>query len=448
MKALTRYLKADRDFLEALVATAATFIFKAGGAVFAFLLSWIVAHRFGAEGFGIFALASTIMTIATTVSLFGLDYSVIQALAAHRATQQWSELRSWVRTASLLASLAAGAVSVALWIGSEKIAGLLNGSSSLSFAIAVLGFAVVPVTVSKILGSYLRGMKRVFQANLVEAFLLPAGAVLLIFCYPPESVRGVTVFYLIAACTCAIAALLFWIPVIRKVESAKPAMIIGPALKKSIPVYLTVLSGFAVSWVTTLTLGAVGTEAEVGVFRVAQQFVLVLALVPDAVAIGMSPQFSALYATNKLHDIARIGRRMTATALLFGGIPALLLFVFAEHALAIFGPDFVSGASTLRILILSNIAALLFGPVGTVMIMTGLERLSLLNGIAGSVFIFLVSLALVPRYGLHGAAIATLLTVTFRFILATLIVWHYRGLLLPLGLTKPRPTMHFPRQSS
>lgn len=433
---ILRFFQSDRTFREAVAASAIAFCFKIGGAGFSFLLGLIVARKFGAQGSGVFALANTVAVMAMTFSMFGLEYLSVQAVAANRATQDWRQLRSWIKTVNRLTLGASTVTGIGLLVFSDKLAVVLGGSDSLSFAIAVLALSLPAMTLTRIFSSYLLGMGRPLLANLVDPFLAPAAAVLLVLCFPLPSVRNIMVACGIAACGSAVVALISWTREMDRVERSPAHLIVRHALNKSLPIYLTVLGGFATGWITTLFVGVTGTEADAGVFRVANQFVTVMTLMGEAVALGMSPQFSALHATGKLHEIARAGRRIIAILLMSGGVFALLLFVFAEQVLGLFGPEFVVGAFSLRIMIVGQMLAFFFGPVGTVMVMTGLERLSLLNSIIGTVVVVAASTFLIPRYGMDGAAMASVLTGITRLVIATLIVWHYRGLFLPLGLTR------------
>jgi len=434
---LSRVIR-NPDFREVLLATAGAFIFKIGGAACSFLLGFIVARRYGAQGSGVFALATTVVTIAVTFSLFGLDYASVRAVSSNLATRNWADLRSWVKTTNLITILVAAATSIVMWLEAERIAHWLSGTDALIISIRAFSVAVVPMTLVKVLSSYFRGMRFSVTPNVVDPFIVPALALVLVVLFSGAAITSVMELYTAGAVVAAAGALIVWLRTFRKVEKAPGRWVVRDALIRSIPIHLTVLGGFATGWITTLVVGASGTEAEVGIYRVAMQYVLVLTLLPQAVDLAMSPQVAALHATDRLHEIARTGRRMVGLTLLLCGIPAVILFIFAEHALAIFGPEFIEGAFTLRLLIAGQIVIFLFGPVGGVMVMTGLERLSLLNATAGSIVAVVSSMILIPRYGVDGAAAASLLTGIFRLIVATVIVWYCRGLFLPLGLTRRR----------
>ncbi len=430
------FVHGDRAFRQALIASASALVFKVAGAVFSFLLGLMIARKFGAQGSGIFALATTIATMGSMLSLFGFDYSSTQAVAAHEARGEWSDLRSWIKTATAISLITSCGVAAILWLSSDRVAAMLGGSVALSYSIAYYGLAIVPMTLSKVLSAYLRGMHKPNLSNFILSFLIPAVAVLLFVWPPPSDIEGAIVRYTIAACVCAFVGLAFWLCTMGEVEMAESEFVIGAALRKSMPTYLTIVGAAATGWIITLTVGAARTESDVGIFRVAGQIATVLNLVPEAVAIGIAPQFAALYATGSLHAIAKASRRMTALVLLVVGVPAMVIYIFADYVLAIFGPEFVGGASTLRIMTVGVVVKLMFGPVGSVLVMTDLQLLSLLNTLAGSAVALAAGMSLVPRYGVNGGAVATILTDVFRLIVATGLVWHFRSLFLPLGLTR------------
>jgi len=427
---------ADADFREVLFAAAGAFIFKIGGAACSFLLGLIIARRYGAQGSGVFALANTLVTIAVTFSLFGLDYASVRAVSSSLATRQWSDLRSWVKTANVLTIGAALVTTIIMWMEAERIAHWLSGSDDLIISIRAFSCAVLPMTLVKMFSSYFRGMRYSLASNIVDPFIIPVCALILVVGWSGATIGTVMELYVAGAVFCALGTLVAWSRVSRKIEDAPRRWLTRDALTRSIPIYLTVIGGYATGWITTLVVGGSGTEAEVGVYRVAMQYVMVLGLLPQAVELAMSPQVAALHATDRLHEIALTGRRMIGLTLLLGGIPAVLLFVFAEYALAVFGPEFVSGAFTLRLLVAGQMIIFLFGPAGSVMVMTGLERLSLLTAAIGSVVAIISSMILIPPYGINGAVIAGLITGLLKLVITTWIVWHHHGLFLPLGIAR------------
>src|SRR5439155_15247716 len=178
------------------------------------------------------------------------------------------------------------------------------------------------------------------------------------------------------------------------------------------------------------------SEADTGVYRVASQFGLLLNFVLQAVETGMSPQFAALQARGELFRVAGAARRMIGVLMIVGGVPGVLVLVFAKEVMSIFGPEFVTGTTALRTLIAGQLVLFVLGPVGSVLIMTGLGRLSFWNSMGGTASVVVLSALLIPPFGVEGAAIAASVTTVVRAVVASAIVWQRRGLFLPLGLTR------------
>lgn len=122
-------------------------------------------------------------------------------------------------------------------------------------------------------------------------------------------------------------------------------------------------------------------------------------------------------------------------------VSALCRWVAApEPVLSIFGPDFVAASAALRILALGQLVNLATGSVGTILIMTGHQRISLLNSVAGAVMVVILGLILIPRYGATGAAAAASITMAIRNISATYLVWRFVGVNVVTGQVRRQKT--------
>ena len=106
----------------------------------------------------------------------------------------------------------------------------------------------------------------------------------------------------------------------------------------------------------------------------------------------------------------------------------LTTMIFAPALLGAFGPGFESGATALVILGAAKLFAAACGPVDVVLLMAGRSALSLLdNGLALAANI-LLNLALVPRYGINGAAVAWAVSLFITNALPLAQVWRRPGL--------------------
>lgn len=120
-----------------------------------------------------------------------------------------------------------------------------------------------------------------------------------------------------------------------------------------------------------------------------------------------APLIAELYSTGKQEQLQRIVTLSTRLASLFSIIAALLLVVFGDTVLGIYGDQFVQGYNALLILIAGQIINAFSGSSGLVLVMTGHQKSAARIAGVSTLANILLNLALIPRYGITGAAIAT-----------------------------------------
>jgi O-antigen/teichoic acid export membrane protein len=433
-----RFVGADGESRNAMVAVMITLTIKAASAFSIFAFTWLVARDFGATGSGIFAIATTIMAIACVLGSLGLDIAATRAVSSFAVHDDWARARAHVGTAVWLTIIVGGGLAGGIFLAGNQMAAPFGGDTALGHTISILGLASLPLMLARLFAASLRGARRFLSGNFVDPFLAPAAMTLLLLALQLTSVPMAASTYLASTTIAAIAGFALWRRALagRHVEHAP--LRFSESLANSLPIFGTLVGGFATPWIVVLAVGYFGTIEEAGVYRVAMQFSLLLGFILQAAESGLAPHFAALKARGALHLIGPAARRMSIILVIFGVLPGVFILVFAEPILGLFGAEFIRGALSLRILIGSQIILSLLGPVGQLMIMSGLDRYSLLNSLAGSVLVAILAILLIPRYGVVGAAASAGVTSVVRAVMATIIVWRKRGIFLPTGKVRPR----------
>jgi O-antigen/teichoic acid export membrane protein len=154
----------------------------------------------------------------------------------------------------------------------------------------------------------------------------------------------------------------------------------GPRVRSmvaaGIPVLLSGLTVAFSDWYPAVVVAAHWPVAEVGMLRVAMQFVALAALLQLAMEAVTGPRIAAAARVNDTAEIAHVVRRSVLGVMLLAS-PLLLLLVFPGELMRLFGPEFAAGALTLQILAVGQAVRLAAGPLGTVLIMTGTPALEL-----------------------------------------------------------------------
>lgn len=433
---LQRWRFADTHLRAALAGSVVSLATKLAAATAGMALTFVVARRFGAAGSGAWVLGNTILAIAGYVALCGLDYGSTRAIAIYKAAERWATARSWTWTAILIVLTMGGLMTVAVRLASPWIGSALSESPTAERVISTLSFAIIPYALLRFAAGCFRGVRRFAIGDALETGLVPALLVVTMLVFNIQRLENAAYAFVVVAFIALGMGLLGWLAILRDKPAGRDPLMPKEALVRSVPVGGTVLASVASPWIVTLFLGHAAATAEVGVYRVALQFALLLGFLLTAVEAALSPQIAALHSQDKLADLSNSAKRMTLLLLAVGGIPCLALLLFPGFFLSILGPEFPQGATAMRILIAAQMFNLATGPVGSFMIMTGQERASFRNAIIGTALVFVFGLLLIPRFGTVGAALASASATVFRNAAATAIVWWRLGLFLPLGIVR------------
>jgi O-antigen/teichoic acid export membrane protein len=85
----------------------------------------------------------------------------------------------------------------------------------------------------------------------------------------------------------------------------------------------------------------------------------------------------------------------------------LLLILLPEDVMGLFGASFREGKVALVIIAVGHFVNASTGPVGNVLVMTGHQRIMVLNSIGVFLLNVVSNYLLIPRYGMAGAALAS-----------------------------------------
>ncbi len=184
-----------------------------------------------------------------------------------------------------------------------------------------------------------------------------------------------------------------------------------PLLIFAIPQNLNMAFGRLATDLDVLMLGYFGTSQEqVAFYGIGAQIVRNIRQVKLAFSGSFSPVIARYHEAGQIEELSRSFSMVTrwATTLVFPLVALVLLF--RGDLLRLFHPTFVYDSTFLILLVIPPMLSCLFGLSGNILVMTGYPRWNLINGLLAGGLNFVFNLLLIPRFGLSGAAAATLLT--------------------------------------
>ena len=416
---------AQRFAQRSLWETLGAFGVRAAGALFSFLLNFLIARHYGPVGTGSYALALTTGIVAGTLALVGLDYILLRTVAGDVKTGALAEARGAIRTIVRGASGIGLAVSVILALIGVPIILKFLGHPEDATVLELSALAVLPFVLTRLASAGLRATGSVVVSQWIDGqiattlSLVAAG--LVIVAAPRVAIGDLYLCYVVAQSAAAVYG--FWLlrKAARDWPAASPTRLV-PMLGQGARISFVVMSMLFADWLLLLFIGAEYSTADVGRFRTAVQIAALTNIIVVTFDTVAGPKVAAAH---RVGETASIRRTWFNSMLLMLGMSAPLLglcLVAPEWLLGLFGPGFIAAAPALRVLAIGQLINVLTGPAGSILIMTGRESWSLSISIGALLLLAVLGFTLVPAYGPLGAAVTAASVTAFRKIVACWVI--------------------------
>jgi O-antigen/teichoic acid export membrane protein len=378
------------------------------------VVTLVVTHMVSASAIGLVAIGTTIVSLVGVVALFGLDTGVIRFVALGAGGGDERAARAVVQLSITFVMLTSGALTAVLWWKAPWLADRFFQKPAATEIIRLVSLSLPPLVLSRVVMAAVQGYgimeysawlgiirRLVDLASVVPLLALGLGA------------KGLAISGIVSATTCAGFALFFltrvhprvFVPAFRSWPVFRLLNFSGPQVL-SATLYTTML------WTSTLLLARFGTAREVGIYAVLGTLLLPARVVSTAVGQMFAPRIAAEDARGDRITLATILKRVTHwnTAV---SLPLFaVLAVVPGPLLEIFGPVYSDGAAALAILAVGQFVNTAAGPLGPMINMSGRQYLSAANHVGVAALNLGVGLVLIPRYGMVGAALATVCALT------------------------------------
>ncbi|MBX7267901.1 lipopolysaccharide biosynthesis protein [Micromonospora sp. Llam7] len=377
--------------------------------LFGFVLAVVITRGHGTTGSGAFFAAIGVVTVAAAVCTLGAETGLMWALPRRRAGATGGAVRvlavALVPPLLVATLVAAGGALVA-----GPAAGRLLGPAG--GPLLVVTFVAVPVVVAmNLLLAVVRCVRPVRAYVAVQFLLLPVARPLLVGAAVLTGgglLAGMTGWLVPAAVALLVCLVLVAGPL---GVGAGAALRPEPAdwstfWRFALPRAASAAIDAGSVWIGVLLTSALAGPAEAGILAAVGRYVLAGQLAMQGLRVAVSPQLSRLLGRGERAAAAAVHRQLTTWGLVLSWPVYLLLAVFAPAFLALFGPDFTTGAAALTVLALAMLVNTGVGNVQSLLLMGGRSGLHLVAALAGLLVTVGLGLVLVPGHGATGAAVA------------------------------------------
>lgn len=371
----------------------------------------IFARILGPDLYGIFNLATSIISIFTAFCTFGIVGSLPRFIPYYLGKNDENTVSSIIKFSlkfTLLTSLLSGVILALL---SPNMASFFQ-KELLSTVLILFGLTLPILVLPNILESIIRG----FKASEYKIYIFEIGlriVTLLIFVlfiwignffygYMAAYIGGYLAVTILALITIHKKLLPFLSKKYETINIKKELLIF------SLPLALSSLSYLFISKTDTIILGYFAPSSAVGIYTVAITVSSILYFIWYAFTWIFLPVISESFSKED-HDETASLFNSTSKWIFLIILPILILIILLSDDILtlLFGTKYSSAAIPLIILSLGISTNMLTGLTGNMLIGKGKTRLNLFSEIIGGITNLALNIYLIPLYGIIGAAAGT-----------------------------------------
>ena len=403
-------VKTDQNILT--VAKGGSIVFAGGAFEYGvrFVMGILLARLLGAEQLGMYNLALTAATVASGLALLGLRSAMVRfvSLAIGRRDEAglWGTLQVGLGLTTLVSLLMGGG----LYVLAHPIAAQLFHEPRLAPLLRLVSVIVPLMALNEIFAAATRGFKKMQYTVVAQNIYQHIVRLILIVVLAVVGLNATNALVAFGLATVVVFVLLLYFlnklfSLKRPIKKARRE--IKEIVKFSLPLYLSDLLSTFGGNVQTVLLGAWNTVTTVGVFTVATHVNLVGRMFHLSIVTASMPIVSDLYDQADREQLRRFYQTMTKWTFMVNLPIFLILVLFPDLILSVFGQSFVGGATALTILAWGNLVNVGTGICGVLLDMSGNTHFKLVNTLVTIALTLGLNILFIPRLGLVGAAIAS-----------------------------------------
>jgi O-antigen/teichoic acid export membrane protein len=405
--------------------------------VILFGFSLFLTHNYDPKIIGQYDFIQKILLVLSSICMLGTDQSILYFAGILKSTNQPQKLKViYQRIILLILILSLLVLIFFFFFGKSLIHFFFNDTNTYGLvlkAVVILFFYSLTLFNTETI----RALGKVYMAELFRNIFKYVSVILgaIVLLYSHQEIYLIDTF-LIGFIVLSIIStgIVFWIfkkeGFISSNNSDKSLFSYSFIASKSYPMAVSNLAIFLMMTFDLVFLKKFKGDEMVAYYSIAMRLVSILFLINNAVFVSVSLKIAQQFTDN--NKIALLNTMKQSSRIIFVlTLPiVVVVYLYAESILHIFGPNYVQAKQALLILMAGQLLASLFGITTIYLNMTGRQRIFQLVLISAVFLNFVLNFILIPIYSLTGAAIAFVSSLLFWNIITAFIVYKKDKLLI------------------
>jgi O-antigen/teichoic acid export membrane protein len=383
--------------------------------IITFAASVIITRTIGAELFGKYSLANSILQLLSVFAIFGLNAGVVKLTSKYNAREDPASVKGTLTSGIALTALISTLLVVVVVFLSPLLASkVFTKAEGMSLILRVFIIALPFYALMLVINGYTQGLKTLKYSVLVELVsrpLIRLVAIVLLFLVGLR-LFGVIIGTVVAYAVAALMAFHFARKISRfDFKSTRANPVYNELFFYSLPLVFSRFMNVIMARSNTILVGYFEDPAMTGLFGAVVQLAPFVSLGLVSFTKIFSPVIADLWERGDLDELRSTFKTVSKWVFSMGLPVFVVLMVFAPSLLRVFGPEFVDAATTLRLMSMGQIINVVVGPLGYLLAMTGRQKLNLANAIALATANVVLNIVMIPRWGIAGAGLANTISV-------------------------------------
>lgn len=423
----------DKKFSEIFTGSVYALAAKIVATAMTLVITMLVARLYGAGSLGVLAIVQSFAMLASIFTVFGTGTSILRLIPEHLANYSSTSAFLVYRKVQYLVAVVSLVSSALFFFGANIIAGNIFSKPHLSGVFAMVALFIIFKSLMELNTQAVRGLRNMRTFALMQ--IMPSSFMLLVLVALRGNNTNDPIYALVASwlMTALIGAWTMDGAFKKRMVTtdAVHPMPTKEIMEISLPMMMTQSMGFFNAQSGIVLLGVFRPAEEVGYYSIAVKLATLTAFVLQAINSIAAPKFSELFYSGKLDELFHVARKSSKLIFWTTSPILLLLLILGKPILGLFfGEEFQGGYLALVFLAFGQFVSSISGSTGVFMNMAGHQKVMRNIVLLSSILNVVISLLLIPRFGINGVAFATMFSLIFWNVVSLLYIKFKHGCLI------------------